>query len=320
MKLSYSSILPFSVFGFWKAYFVQMRPYLLYVSGIAGLSGMAMGTNAGTSLWKMLAFIPFFLGYGFGQALTDCFQTDTDKLSAPYRPLSRGVISISSVLIVSITGLCFSGLILYFVSFDSFLLCVLSVIGLASYSYVKKHFWVAGPFHNAWIVALLPMMGYFTVEHVKGFPSHFSSYIALTFFSYASFVLIGYLKDTGADKATGYKTFPVVFGWDKTIIAGDLFAIVSLALFWWHGDKNIYEIIAGGSASIILLKGQLYGHFTKRKNEKAALYPILSTVKSFILFHIAIVVHFQSQWWLVMLIYYVFFEIALYRRPARYQV
>src|SRR5829696_2734779 len=144
MKLSYSSILPFSVFGFWKAYFVQMRPYLLYISGIAGLSGMAMGTNAGTSLWKMLAFIPFFLGYGFGQALTDCFQTDTDKLSAPYRPLSRGVISIRAVLIVSAIGLLASGFLFYSFHPVCFWLTLLAVFGLSTYSYVKKHFGIAG--------------------------------------------------------------------------------------------------------------------------------------------------------------------------------
>ena len=85
---------PVFSFSFWKAYIVQMRPYLFFVSGIAGATGIAMAKEPGTPLWKMvLAFIPFFLGYGFGQALTDCFQTDTDKLSAPYRPLSKGILS-----------------------------------------------------------------------------------------------------------------------------------------------------------------------------------------------------------------------------------
>src|SRR5687768_3336734 len=86
---------------FWKAYFIQMRPYLLFVSGIAGLAGIAMVNGEDLPGWKIiLAFIPLFLGYGFGQALTDCFQTDTDKLSAPYRPLSREIVSIKSVLII----------------------------------------------------------------------------------------------------------------------------------------------------------------------------------------------------------------------------
>ncbi len=99
---------------FWKAYFIQMRPYLLFFSGIAGATGIAMGKNTATADWKLsVAFIPFFLGYGFGQALTDCFQTETDKLSAPYRPLSKEIISIRSVFIVSMTGLFASGILFY---------------------------------------------------------------------------------------------------------------------------------------------------------------------------------------------------------------
>ena len=36
--------------------------------------------------------------------------------------------------------------------------------------------------------------------------------MAATFFGYANFVLAGYFKDIEADRATGYRTFPVVFG------------------------------------------------------------------------------------------------------------
>src|SRR5687767_4482618 len=80
---------------FWSAYVVQMRPYLLFISGIAGISGISMHANPAAAGWKVFAAaIVFFFGYGFGQALTDCFQTDTDKLSAPYRPLSKEIISI----------------------------------------------------------------------------------------------------------------------------------------------------------------------------------------------------------------------------------
>ncbi|MBM3297987.1 MAG: penicillin-binding protein 2, partial [Candidatus Aminicenantes bacterium] len=65
---------------------------------------MAFGENVGTARLA-LGFLPLFLSYGFGQALTDCFQTDTDSLSAPYRPLVRGTISRGQVLAVSLGGL-----------------------------------------------------------------------------------------------------------------------------------------------------------------------------------------------------------------------
>ncbi|MFN2438441.1 MAG: UbiA family prenyltransferase [Chitinophagaceae bacterium] len=308
---------------FWKAYVVQMRPYLLFISGIAGLAGIAISKEFDASGWKSyFALIPFFLGYGFGQALTDCFQTDTDKLSAPYRPLSKGIVSIRSVLIVSSVGLLASGILFYWLHPVCFWLSLFAVFGLATYSYVKKHFWFAGPFYNALIVALLPVMGYFVnmPSSIKRFPPQLYAYIIITFFSYASFVLIGYLKDIEADKATNYKTFPVIFGWNRTILAGDLFALVTTLFYWYQPFKNVCEIIFSVAGTIIIICGQVQGHITNERNEKGAMIPILSTVRSFVLLHIAIVLHFQPGWWMAGLIYYALFEFALIKRPSKYQV
>src|SRR5688572_14819172 len=132
---------------FWSAYFIQMRPYLLFVSGIAGAAGMAMGKDDDVSTGRLvISFLPFFLGYGFGQALTDCFQTDTDKLSAPYRPLSQGIVSVRNVLAVSLAGLLLCAFLFYAFSLASFVLSGLAVFGLATYSFIKKHVWIGGPF------------------------------------------------------------------------------------------------------------------------------------------------------------------------------
>ena len=90
--------------AFARAYLTTMRPYLLFVSGFTGLLGMALGSPL--AAWPALALgAAFFLSYGFGQALTDCFQTDTDALSSPYRPLVRGEIARRDVLGVSLAGL-----------------------------------------------------------------------------------------------------------------------------------------------------------------------------------------------------------------------
>lgn len=108
---------------------------------------------------------------------------------------------------------------------------------------------------------------------------------AITSFSYANFVLVGYLKDMQADKATGYKIFPVVFGWSKTIITGNILAMVTLLLFWWLDITNIDALIFGIAGSATIIFGQIVAHLNKRRNEKAALIPILSTVRSFVITH-----------------------------------
>lgn len=314
---------PISSIKFWKAYIVQMRPYLLFVSSIAGTTGIAMASQENIFPLKItLISIIFFMGYGFGQALTDCFQTDTDKLSAPYRPLSKGIITIKATLTISILGLCSSAIVLFLLSPISFILSIFAVFGLATYSIIKRKYWLAGPFYNAWIVALLPIMGYFAIvpTSISYFLIHFYNYISISFFSYASFVLIGYLKDIDADRATGYKTFPVVYGWKNTVLFGDLFMVIIFLLFWTRKEMNEFEIFVGILATIILILGQFKGHLSKSKDVKEALIPILSTLRSFVLFHIAIVLHFQLKWFLQMFIFYILFEITLYFRPSRYQV
>ena len=309
--------------AFWTAYLVQMRPYLLFISGIAGALGIAMSREAGadTAKWY-IAFIPFFFGYGFGQALTDCFQTDTDKISAPYRPLSKGIVSIRSVLTVSITCLLASGILFYWFHPVCFWLSILAVFGLATYSHVKRNYWFAGPFYNGWIVALLPLMGYFVnlPSTEKSFPPALVPYLLITLCSYANFVLMGYLKDIEADKATRYKTFPVVFGWAKTVLVGDLFVLATITLYVFQSPHNVWELAFAISAIIIMMYGQVTAHLTTSKNEKGALLPILSTVRGFILLHIAMVLHFQPGWWLPALCYYGLFEWVLKRRPSKYQV
>ncbi|HEU5147061.1 MAG TPA: UbiA family prenyltransferase [Chryseosolibacter sp.] len=305
--------------AFWKAYAVQMRPYLLFVSGAAGMLGVAVTTHDGTPIWKpVLAFIPFFLGYGFGQSFTDCFQTDTDKISAPYRPLSQGIITIRSVMTTGIVGLLMCAFVLLLLNPLNVWLCVMSVFGLATYSYVKRNLWFAGPFYNAWIVALLPLMGMLSAGGKVTMP--LLQYAAITFFSYANFVLIGYLKDIEADRATGYKTFPVVFGWKRTVFAGDILAFITVFLFWQSEIEGTASWICGLAASVVIVTGLTRAHMTASQNEIGALTPILSTVRSFVLFHLALILTWQPDWFLAAALFYFLFEIALYLRPARYQI
>ena len=321
--VSTTSVYPISSASFWKAYMVQMRPYLLFVSGVAGLAGMTASPQFSLDNWRVhIGFVPFFLGYGFGQALTDCFQTDTDKLSAPYRPLSQGIISVRQTLFVSISGLLACAVILLYLNIYAFLLTGLSVFGLATYSSVKKNNTVAGPFYNAWIVALLPFMGYFSVTQngSLSLPPEIWQYAFISFFAYASFVLVGYLKDIDADRTTGYKTFPVIYGWQKTFFLSDMFAVLTTCAFWFSFKHHLSGGIVGLFATVNILYGQFKGHTTNQYNEKGALLSILSTVRSFVLFQLALVLHFQSELSLVVVFFYIAFEVCLLKRPSKYQV
>ena len=69
-----------------------MRPCLLFLSGASALAGASFAPGPFDPRAALVCGV-LFLTYGFGQALTDVFQTDTDALSAPSRPLVRGLVT-----------------------------------------------------------------------------------------------------------------------------------------------------------------------------------------------------------------------------------
>lgn len=315
--------------GFLRSYLVHMRPYLLFVSGIAGVSGMAVSEYALSHLSNILCFFAFFLGYGFGQALTDCFQVDTDSISSPYRPLVRGIIRKKDVMITSFAGLFIIGCTLIVHNFYNLPVFILSALGLLSYTFFKKNYSLMGPFWNSWIVMLLPVAGFLATHNQFTFAAVFrhKSILLLalmTFAAYANFVLIGYLKDIQADRETGYRTFPVVFGWDKTVWAGNLNAAVSILLCTWLviPSPNIYALIFLVAGSVIAVSGQVYAMITNDKTEKNSAFPVASTVRSFILWHLSVILAFRSTIAIVVLaiIFYISFELVIYTRPQKEQI
>jgi len=311
--------------GFWRAYVIHLRPYLMFISGIAGLTGMALTENTDpVGIWHILVFGAFFFSYGLGQALTDCFQMDTDRLSSPYRPLSKGLVTPRAVGIVSLLGLLAVGGILIRANIWNLPLVLFSIVGLTTYSGVKRY-WFSGPFYNAWIVMLLPIMGYLSLSDV-GLPDLldqpivFYSVLGLSFFSYANFVLMGYLKDITADRQTGYRTFPVVFGWSATVWVGDIFAAAAI------GFAGYSLFLAGGSlaaylaGSLIAVAGQVSAHTVRDKTEVNAAFAIAATVRAFILLHISVLLGYWEEAVIPAFLFYMAFEFALWKRPESSQI
>jgi 4-hydroxybenzoate polyprenyltransferase len=311
---------------FVAAYVVTMRPYLLFVSGITGIAGMAFapGLTPGTALPVALAS---FFSYGFGQALTDCFQIDTDSLSAPYRPLTRGLITQRQVLLVSLLGLCACVAVFAFRNPINLFLGVLSAAGLATYTPFKRRWW-GGPWYNAWIVSVLFTMGYLagsgTPAQAPG--SGFTFTLAAVFFGYANFVLAGYFKDIGADAKAGYTTFPVKYGRRAAAIGSDLFAAGMWAsaigfFFVSRGitiSANILTILFLAGAAGATLRGQVILH---RVTTDEASHPAIGlVVHSYILLLGAVSNALYPAWGSVLVAFYLLFVLTLRARPSRSQI
>jgi 4-hydroxybenzoate polyprenyltransferase len=199
---------------------------------------------------------------------------------------------------------------------------MLIIFGLATYSYVKKHITLLAPFYNAAVVGLLPILAYYITSGSSQtkIPLETLKIAALSFFAYSNFVLIGYLKDIEADRTTGYKTFPVEFGWDITIRLGWVIGFCTIGAFVSISPGNLLFWLVGLLACIILFYGLLHAKLVEEKNEKTALTSIVNTVRSFILFHLAILMDMEPDLLPAAVFYYVAFELVLRKRPSKYQV
>jgi 4-hydroxybenzoate polyprenyltransferase len=206
----------------------------------------------------------------------------------------------------------------------------LAVVGLLAYTTAKRKWW-GGPVWNAWIVALLPIIGRlvdreyrvrqaFNLEDSPSF-AFFLAVLAI-FFGYANFVVMGYFKDISADKETGYRTFPVVFGWLPAAVHSDFTAILTAFLTGWAmlsiGTLNIYGVGIFVTALVINAYAQIKIHQTR--DERKAHGPIANIVRSFILYCAAIVITLKVDWLVFIVVFYFLFELALKFRPEKTQV
>jgi 4-hydroxybenzoate polyprenyltransferase len=305
-----------------------MRPYLLFVSGVTGICGLSFIDNLSVTKF-FLIFFASFLSYGFGQALTDVFQTDTDSISSPYRPLTQGLITKIQVLSISIIGLILCVSIFSIYNPINLFLGILSGLGLATYTYFKKKFW-AGPFYNAWIVGILFLMAILCGLEFKNILQRQNMLFALVviFFGYANFVLVGYFKDVEADRPTGYNTLPVVFGRRVASVISNVFGLLSiifttLVFSYSYNFAGLYIkdlfaliILFGGIFTMVLC--QIYVHFIMNDQESSK--AINLSVHAYILLLISIVVLNKIDWFFPMIAFYALFNFTIILRPEKSQI
>lgn len=311
--------------GFVSAYWITMRPYLLFVSGITGLCGLSFVESIPAHK-VIIMFAAFFFSYGFGQALTDCFQIDTDTRSSPYRPLVRKILRKRDVLIVSLAGLFLCGIILGYYNYLNLILVVFCIAGLATYTYFKRKWW-GGPWYNAWIVMLLFMMGYLSGGS-DAFPPQVFTAMLTVFFGYMNFVLVGYFKDVSADAATGYNTLPVVFGRSRSAAVSDVISFLFfgslVATYLLSLRENMHSI-----ASIISLIGicltlgfiiHSQRQLHKNTEDGSAHKAVTPTVHSYILALITVTFINKPTWILAMVLFYLLFTYFMSARAERSQI
>ena len=293
----------------------------MFVSGAAALVGLALGRAPIAHV--VLAFVVLFLSYGLGQALTDVFQSDTDALSAPERPLVQGTIDKRTVLIASVGGLTACAAVIVLLSPAAALPAAIAIAMLATYTPLKRRWW-GGPPWNSAVVALLPLLG--RMAGGTGLAEALTdaavrAAMVSSFGTYTVFVLLGYLKDVEADRATHYNTVPVRFGRHAAVVGSAVFALLGLAASVWLVRPRL--AVSAGTAlwsvgAVVLVAAHVLAW--RSTSDDDAWPGIQASVHGFVALHLGEAAAIKPRWTLVAWILFGASIVAMLQRPVRRQV
>jgi 4-hydroxybenzoate polyprenyltransferase len=149
------------------------------------------------------------------------------------------------------------------------------------------------------------------------------------FFSYAIFVLLGYFKDVSADRATGYRTLPVVAGTRVSAAVSAVFAVLALAasvqllgrLFVAGHPADLRFLAAAAlwlAGAAAILGAHPFIHFLA--DEREAHRAIVWTVRGFVWLHTGEAAFARPALALPGILFCLMAEWALRVRPERSQV
>ena len=324
-----SSLNKYKIFSlrFIIAYLITMRPYLMFVSGITGIVGMSFSDNL-AFISGLIIFQVTFLSYGFGQALTDCFQIDTDSISSPYRPLTQGYVSRKHFLVLSCVGLIYCVAILSVYNSINLFLGIIAGLGLATYTTFKRKWW-AGPFYNSCIVSVLFLMNLFASTTISFYEINLTIGLTLVavFFGYSNFVLVGYFKDIEADEQTGYNTLPVVFGRKTSTMISNVFAsfavFATIMIFYITAAQTEFiQLIPAAAFLMAAVISTLYTQWQLRKvmYDEEAYKAVSPSVHSYLLTLSSITTMNKPSWSIFALLFYMVFIAVMKLRPTKTQI
>jgi 4-hydroxybenzoate polyprenyltransferase len=109
-----------------------------------------------------------------------------------------------------------------------------------------------------------------------------------TFFGYAVFVLLGYLKDVDSDRQTGYQTVAVRFGRQSAVAASAVSAVASIgftAILVAGMPTNVVALVAGGLGVLAMLVAHLLGW--RVRADKDAWPSVVASVLGFVMLRAA---------------------------------
>jgi len=269
--------------SFFHSYLNTLKIERLFIAASCALAGMAYGGQSNRLLF-LLAFVPFFLCYGFGRN----FITELD-FATPRKDIlnfNKLAIALCALLICILNPL---NLIFTFIALSTFFLFI---------RYRRKSPLLA-PLYLGILITLLPMMG---VLAMGGQLADIKKNQMLWLYS---FTLFSFANLTLMSKVDSLKI--------KKILWGDLFVMISIIaagmIINYSDSMALFVFILGSFIGII---GQIKAHLLIVHSETTTRFIKGPALRSFILWHMAVFISEKPEWFIFACFFYLFFEATLF--------
>jgi geranylgeranylglycerol-phosphate geranylgeranyltransferase len=196
-----------------QSYLILIRPlnclivfFTVIVSGII--------CSVGVSLFPVIIYaaLSASLSAASGNVINDFYDFESDKINHPKRPLANGILTKNESLIFYFILIAASIVLSFLVNAVCICIVILTIILLFLYSYKLKHVVLFGNFIVAFLTGMVFIFGGYAVNNVRYavIPALFAFLINLIR------EVVKDMHDLEGDTKIGIKTFPFVFGYNKT--------------------------------------------------------------------------------------------------------
>ncbi len=282
------------IISFLQDYVNNLRIDLLFVPASCALAGMAFGPQDQRLLF-VLAIIPFFCCYAFGKALSDELAREKFRVT---------ILQINSVGLF----LCFA--LISLLNPWNILFSIAAVLALMGYVQLKRETFFlkkiehgekwGGLLYLGPIMIFLPAMGLLAAggqifDLVK---IQLIWLYTFTLFSFGNLYLMHSISKSKASL--------------KTYLLSDLFVVLSIAaagMMMNYADSLAFTTFILGS--LLAISGQVVVHLKRKDSAFLFEHAFPFALRSFILWHFAVLIGEKSEWFFFCLCVYGLFEISL---------
>jgi len=173
-----------------------------------------------------------------GNIINDIFDIGIDKINRPERPLASEKISKNSAMVFYLTLILTSLILSWFINLHAFLVVLLTIILLFIYSKYLKRIPLIGNIVIALSTGLVFIYGGVAVENPLGaiIPAMFAFLINLVR------EIVKDMQDVPGDEKIGLQTFPIKFGFKKSIQLILILSVVLILATCYPFITQIYRI------------------------------------------------------------------------------